>query len=192
MSAPGTLPGSPSSHLDLKGSLQQLSPTSLAASVASQFLGEKTDAQKAEEQKKSSQAQRLQQLNQQEYQRTKAAQHSRDQGVIQETLQLKSQAKQMAEYDPGSAVLTQTTGPDISEQSIVLQAMKDARARKEREARARQLMSQKSSVKKGPQPEGGEGKVSMVDKMATGQETSANKKDDQDALQRQAEQAIGE
>ncbi len=188
---PSSLPGSQAS-LGLQESIKLFSPTSLLASIQTQFLGEKTEAQQKQEQADLAKAQRRAETERQAFTAYQERQKAAEQQRVQATVQLKSQARQLGAYDESSAVLSQTTGGDLSEQTVVNSASKAARERQLKEQRARQMMAQQRHVKKGPQPEGGEGKVSLVDQMTTGQETVTTPAEDQDALQRQAEQALGE
>jgi hypothetical protein len=108
---------------------------------------------------------------QQVWQQYQAKQKQIEQQRVQETIQLKNEAKKIGSYDAGSAVLSTTTGADLSEQTVVRSAMEAAQDRREREAKARQKMAKPG---------------------LPGQSPSTTKTDDQDSLQRQAEQALGE
>lgn len=87
---------------------------------------------------------------------------------VEETLQLKTQAKKIGKYEASSAVHSQTTGGDLSEQSLILSAIAAAKERHTREQRARAKMGLPGKTVPKPAAE------------------------DKDALQRQREQALGE
>lgn len=138
----------------------------------------KPDLAKQKQQQQAAQQQAFQQQQaaaqkQQVWQQYLSRRRQIEQQRVQETVQLKNEAKKIGSYDAGSAVNSTTTGGDLSEQTVVRSAMESAQERQQREAKARQQMA-----KPGKQP--------------MGQAPKTTKTDDQDALQRQSEQAMGE
>lgn len=181
------------SQLSLKQQTQLLTPKAFFESISTQLLGEVTPQQKEAQQKEAQKmSQRIAQA-QQDWQSYQTQQKALEDQRVQKTIELKDQALKVGDYDKTSAVKSQTTQGDLSEQSLVELAMKNAQEAKQREQRARAAMSV-SATPKGAQAEGGQKKTSTFAQMQNGGEQGDNKalKDTQDARQRQREQAMGE
>lgn len=180
------------SQLSFKKQTEMLSPKAILESMSTQLLGEKTKEQQEQEQKEVREIQQKISQAQQDWESYKARRSAEEQQRISQTIELKEQALKVGSYDQTSAVKSQTTQGDLSEQTIVEVAMKNAQEAREREQRARAAMSS-AATPKGPQAEGGQKKTSMVAQMQSGGQESDHKlSDDKDARQRQREQAMGE
>jgi hypothetical protein len=192
-STTSTKPTSPSAALSFQQQTQLLTPKAIFESIGTQLLGEATPEQKEAQQKQMQKIQQSIARAQQDWERYKSAQSAEEQQRIQTTIELKDQALKLGSYDQTSAVKSQTTQGDLSEQTLVTLAMKNAQEAKEREQKARSAMSS-SAAPKGAQAEGGQKKTSMIANMLSGKSSDGGNKlsDDKDARQRQREQAMGE
>jgi hypothetical protein len=195
-SLPGQVPGQTGPTIGLRESLRSLGPQPTFAQAWEQVFGGKTDQQKQAEQAFQANLQKRIEAARADWEAYKQHRQVEEKQRVTESLQMKESLLALAPHLQGGSVgLSTTTQGDLSEQSLLQQAIKDAQAAKQREAAAAQMRAQQQkSQPKGPQMEGGEQvKGSMVDRMTSGQETRpASGKTDQDALQRHAEQALGE
>lgn len=162
----------------LRQQLRSLGPKALTSSITSQLLGEKSSEQQQHEQKEAAKQEQRVAQSQQDFQTYQAQQRAAEEKRVAETIELKSQAVKLGShlYQESSAVLSQTTQGDETEKRLVEIAMKNAQEAKQREAKARQMM------------------LSMIAHMQSGGNESGQNtlSDDQDARQRQREQAMGE
>ncbi len=155
-------PGAPASYSG--ESVPEMPKVDPAKQKQAQLDQQKSQHQAAAIQKATTQRQQV-------WQQFLAHKKQTEQQRVQTTIQLKNEAKKIATYSPSSAVLSTTTGGDLSEQTVVQSAMESAREQRIREQKARQ-----NAAKPG----------------APGKAPSTTKTDDQDSLQRQSEQAMGE
>ncbi len=181
-----------SSQLSPQSQIESLSPLSFLKSIGTQVRGERSPQEQEAQAKEQQKIQAAIARARQDWERIQAQRKAQENERVQTTLQLKEQALQMGSYNQTSAVHSQTTQGDLSEQAVVSQAMKDAREERERQQKARASIP--VGPQKGPQAEGGQKKTSTFAQfMRGGNADSAHKlSDDQDARQRQREQAMGE